>query len=65
MLRRCEAEALKPQNGDGRSPDGFDALKFGPSGRRMWMFDTGYDDKQEAYQRARQRVRADAEISQS
>ena len=41
VLKRTEAEALQPQNGDG--PDGFDARRFGPSGRRMWMFDTGYD----------------------
>lgn len=66
VLKRTEAEALKPQmNGADGSPDGFDALKFGPSGRRLWMFDTGYDDKKEANERAYRRVRADAEVSRS
>ena len=64
VLRRTEAEALKPQMRGG-GPDGFDARRFGPSGRQMWMFDTGYDDREAAYQRARRRVRADAEISAS
>ena len=63
VLRRTEAEAMMPQNGDG--PDGFDAARFGPSGRRLWMFDTGYDDKAEANQRARRRVRSDLEVSSS
>lgn len=63
VLQRTEEEALRPQNGDG--PDGFDAQRFGPSGRRIWMFDTGFDDREAAYQRGRQRVRADAEISGS
>ena len=63
MAERAEEEALRPQNGDG--PDGFDAKRFGPSGRRIWMFDTGVDDREAAYQRGKQRVRADAEISAS
>ena len=54
VLRRAEAEAVRPQNGDGL--DGFDARRFGPSGRRVWMFDTGYSDKEEAAERGRQRM---------
>ena len=63
VLRRTEAEAMRPQNGEG--PDGFDAKRFGPSGRRMWMFDTGYSEREEGNERAWRRVRADAEISSS
>lgn len=64
VFRRTEAEALRPQNGNGmESPDGFDARRFRPSGRRLWMFDSGYSDKEEAAERARRRVRADDEVS--
>ena len=66
VLRRTEAEALRPQNGVASgSPDGFDALRFGPSGRRVWMMDTGYSDKDAALERARARMRSAAEISAS
>jgi len=64
VMLRTEAEALKPQNG-ADSPDGFDALRFGPSGRRMWMLDTGVDDTELNYRRGQQRMRADDEISGS
>ena len=54
VYRRTQAEALRPQNGEG--VDGFDARRFGPSGRRVWMFDTGYSDKEEAVERGRSRM---------
>ena len=60
VLKRTEAEAYQPSNGDG--PDGFDAKRFGPSGRRMWMFDTGYKEADDGYERAKARARADAEF---
>jgi hypothetical protein len=63
VLRRTEAEALRPQNGD--EVDGFDPRRFGPSGRRIWMFDTGFDEREEGYQRAKQRMRSQDEISGS
>ena len=64
VLRRSEAEALRPQNGAG--PDGFDALRFGPSGRRLWMLDTGLDEaKRLDNERQRQRMRSADEISAS
>eukprot|EP00966_Prymnesium_polylepis_P308422 7127630-Prymnesium_polylepis.1 len=63
VLYRTEAEALKPQNGDG--PDGFDSRRFGPSGRSMWKFDSGPNDKDENYERARRRMRAGDEVSMS
>jgi len=65
VLRRVEAEALVPQNGGPDSPDGFDARRFGPSGRRLWMMDTALDDKDLNYERARQRMRSADEISRS
>eukprot|EP00322_Chrysochromulina_rotalis_P030724 CAMPEP_0115877636 /NCGR_PEP_ID=MMETSP0287-20121206/26331_1 /TAXON_ID=412157 /ORGANISM="Chrysochromulina rotalis, Strain UIO044" /LENGTH=135 /DNA_ID=CAMNT_0003333169 /DNA_START=32 /DNA_END=439 /DNA_ORIENTATION=- len=61
VLRRTEAEALVPQNGNG--PDGFDARRFGPSGRRLWMMDTGVDESALNIERARRRMRAADEIS--
>lgn len=36
VLLRGEAEALRPAMTD-RTPDGFDAQRFGASGRRLWM----------------------------
>lgn len=63
VLRRTDAEAMQPDNGDG--PDGFDARRFGPSGRRMWKFDTGVDDSAQNLERARLRMRTSDELSAS
>ena len=63
VLKRTQAEALKPENGDG--PDGFDARRFGPGGRKLYMFDTGFNDREEAYQKGKVRVRADLDLSRS
>ena len=65
VLQRTEAEALRPSNGD--EPDGFNPLRFGPSGRKMWMMDTGgyLQDREAGNERARARVRAQQEISAS
>ena len=63
VLKRTEAEALRPLNGD--SFDGFDAARFGPSGRRAWMLDTGVDESRRNYERQRQRMRSSDEISAS
>ena len=65
VLRRTEAEALAPPQNGGAGPDGFDAKRFGPSGRRMWMFDTGYSDTEAAAQYGRMRMRTDDDISKS
>ena len=56
VLRRSEAEALQPQSGEGL--DGFDARRFGPSGRKQWMFDSGYSDRAEAAEYGRRRLRS-------
>ncbi len=66
VLRRTAAEALRPQNGGVESPDGFDARRFGPSGRRIWMMDTSLaGEKESSLERARQRMRSADEISAS
>lgn len=66
ILRRTEAEALRPDMNAAESPDGFDARRFGPSGRRMWMLDaTSSDESQLGYERARQRMRTADDISRS
>ena len=64
VLLRTQAEALRPQNG-GDGPDGFDAKRFGPSGRKIWMMDTGINERELNYARGRQRMRADDEVSGS
>ena len=63
VLKRTQAEALKPENGDG--PDGFDARRFGPGGRKLYMFDTGFNDKGGGVQKGKVRVRADLDLSRS
>ena len=63
VLKRTSAEAMQPQNGEG--PDGFDARRFGPSGRKMYMFDSGSSDSMANLERARARMRSSVEISGS
>ena len=65
VLRRTEAEALAPPQNGGVSADGFDAKRFGPSGRREWMLDSGYNAAEAATQYGRMRMRADDDISRS
>ena len=67
VLRRVEAEAMRPQMSDD-SPDGFDAARFGPSGRRLWMqldADRGMSGSREAYERGRQQLRSNREAGAS
>ena len=70
-IRRLRVELLEPEKKDLDlieildGPDGFDPRRFGPSGRRMWMFDTGADEREEGYQRAKQRMRGQDEIGRS
>ena len=65
VLRRSEAEALAPPQNGGTGPDGFDAARFGPSGRKLWMFDSGYSEADAAAKYGRMRMRADDDISGS
>lgn len=65
VLRRTEAEALAPPQNGGAAADGFDAKRFGPSGRREWMFDSGNNDAEAATQYGRMRMRTNDDISRS